>query len=209
MIEGIFRGKSQDDEISRHQKYETERQNIAMANEPSIEEQYLSANAMPSPDLTRWQQDVDPYIQKLILKLKRQYIDEEGRVHYLDKERLPPLCSDECIENIISLIQANTTPNTMLSKFTEAQISNMEIELENTLIIDVLLPERRKYNTPLAYMSQIKKIFRSFIKPTFYRAYKGFENNNQRKIQTVKELHTDSNRSISKKSDSYNMFNTD
>jgi hypothetical protein len=186
---GFFPQKEDNKEFKQQQQLNREQQEYDYATSTSPEEQMMAQAGMPSPDLTRWQQDVDPYLQKMILKLKRQYVGEGGKLQTIDG--LEPLCSDECVENILGLLQANTTPNTMLSKFTESQISNMQIQLERTLILDVLIPERKKHATSLAYLSQVKKIFRSFALPTFFRSLGGFESINQRQIRTIKELRSD------------------
>jgi hypothetical protein len=86
----------------------------------------------------------------------------------------------------------------MLTKFTDKHINDMEIALERTVILDILVRERKNNKISFYDMSQIKKIFRSFCKPTLYRSLGGFESINQRQIRTIKELRSD--RPLEKKS---------
>ena len=76
-----------------------------------------------------------------------------------------------------------------MTKYSEFQILNDLLEGERTLVLDLFLWDRIKYGTPLSNLSQAKKIFRSYAKPTMFRSLGGFEAKNQRQVHTVKELY--------------------
>jgi len=181
----MFGKKQERDEFDRQADLSREQADYEANMSDGMAEQY-GMQTMFSPDLTRWQQDNDPYIQDMICELKRATKNENGE-YFIDKS-MPPLCSDECIKNLVAQMKGLTSPNTMLSRFEEYKIYQIQQSVEKTIILDVLLPERKKYHTPLGHMSQVKKIFRSFSLPTLFRAHKGFESHNQRAIRTVKEL---------------------
>lgn len=159
--------------------------------------EYMQMQNLPRNDLTKWQQNIDPILDEMEHVLRREQKDSNGQ--WITNKNLPPLCSNECIENLKAILKPNTSFNIMMSKLSEDQINNNLKSLQDTVLIDVLLTEWKKYGTPSTYLSQVKKIFRSFALPTYYRAVGGFEAINLRQIRTLKELKSDGLPSSDKK----------
>lgn len=198
------------DELQRQIDAQEDMQKYDAGFSTTPEEQYLMQSAIPSADLTKWQQNLDPWLKKMVHRLRREVEVKQDvwkpmvikyRVNgELKSSNMDPLCSDECIHNLVALLEPNTSPNVINSKFAEDQISKEMKMLETSVILDILVNERKTYNTPLSYLSEVKKIFRAFAMPTYYRALGGFESNNQKQIRTVKEFHNATGQVKDKKS---------
>lgn len=182
-----------------------DQQDMDIAASTSPEEQMMYERNQQDSGLTKWQQDLHPWLAEMVHELKREVMDDEERWvkirHFVNglEQDMPALCSEECIQNLVAKLKPNTSPNLINSKYDEEVISREMRLLENSVILNILIPERKKYKTPLRQLSQVKIIFRSYAKPTFYRAWGGFEAINQRQIRTVKELHTPEQRLQQKK----------
>lgn len=184
---------TKDDELGRQIRAQQELNEQDIAASTTADEQFLMQKNEDNADLTRWQQDLDPLIKKMVNKLLRLELNEEGELESVVDEQgnpIEPLCSRECVHNIIALLTPVASQNVINSKFTDEEIYRTEKELEKTIIIDILLTEHLKNGTALTNLSEVKKIFRSCSLPTHFRALGGFEAMNQRQIRTVKELHS-------------------
>jgi len=176
-----------DDDLDRQINMQQDQQSMDIAASTSPEEQMRMQQDLPQPELTKWQQNLDPWLKKMVFRLKRWVEVSDG--DWKDSH-LGPLCSDTCIYDMIALVEPNCSPNVINSKFTEDQISREMRALEQSVILDILLKERKKNKTALSHLSEVKKIFRSYAKPTYYRAFGGFEALNLRNIRTEKVLHS-------------------
>jgi len=177
-----------EDPIRDQMNFEREMQGKDLTAQDSRVEEAAFTQGIQDPNLTQWQQDIEPELEKMFHMMKGEVETEPGQ---WKPTGFGSLCTEKTIYRILAYSRHNISQNLMLSKLDEAVISQRMIGLENGLILDVLLPENMENNTPLTSLSQIKQIFRSIVHPTFHRARGGFESNNQKMIRTVKELHGD------------------
>jgi len=188
--------KKDKDELDRQFDHQDNQLNKQMAMETSTEEQLMMQGGLVAPDLTKWQQNLDPLIDKMVHRLKRMVLDNNGtwkslKIFVDSKEQVaPPLCSDECIYKLVATIEPNASQNLMMAKLTEEEIAKRMYSLEANVLLDILIPEHQQYGTDLRDLSTVKQIFRSCARPTFFRAIGGFEAKNNREIRSVKELHS-------------------
>lgn len=178
----------QEDDLDRQINMQQDQQAMDIAASTSPEEQMRLQQEMPQPELTKWQQNLDPWLKKMVFRLKRWV--EVSEDNWAESKQFGPLCSDTCIYDLVALVEPNCSPNVINSKFTEDQISREMRALEQSVVLDILIKERKAKQTPLSHLSEVKKIFRSFAKPTYYRAFGGFEALNLRNIRTEKVLHS-------------------
>jgi len=185
------------DELGRQIEAQQEAQSLDLASQDGMPEQTLMADMKPDPDLTKWQQNAHPWLKKMVHRLKREV--EVSEDVWKPINGMKPMCSDECIMNLLGQLEGNTSPNVMKSKFNDEQISKEMWLLEKNIILYVLIPERKKYGTALNDLAQVKKVFRSFAMPTYFRALGGFESLNERAIRSYKELHSSGQKEEPKK----------
>ena len=186
----IFGRKEKNNEFEQQLSSNERMQQNEMTAQESAAEQYLIEQREKMQDLTKWQQDMSPFLKRMVHDLKREYIGDDGEYHpvIVNGSPLKPLCSDELIQDLISQLRNFTSQNTMMSNLDEYQINKIIRHCEKTVILDMLVPEMKKYGTPEHQLSQIKKIFRGALTPTLYRAWRGGERKHLGTIRTVKEL---------------------
>jgi len=196
----IFGKKKKNTEFDRQLSSAEMMQEKEITAQESAAEGYLMDLKEKNQELTKWQQDLEPFLLKMVHRLRREVKDETGKYKPItvNGKPLPPLCTDELIYNLVALLEPSTSPNMMMSNFDENQIYQQIVSNERTVILDLLIPEMKKYGTPRHQLSEVKKIFRAFMYPTMFRAWKGGERKHLGTIRTVKELHSD-NQEVGKK----------
>lgn len=141
------------------------------------EEEWATNLQQQRAELTRWQQDLAPEIQIMVYRL-RNYVNIDGKWQPLvvrnqktgRNEKVKPLCAEECIWRIVAMAQPSTSKNLMMSKYTEEQILMDLRNLHNTLDIDILLANRRRFRIRMCDLKVIHDIFHTTVKPTYFRA---------------------------------------
>lgn len=184
-------------------------QKMDIANQSNgIDEQFLLQRQREHAELTRWQQDMSEETQLMVHRLRNETQDEEGHwvrnkiVDYITKKiyDADPMCSEECIWRLVALVEPNTSKNLMMSKYDVNKINNVLLELTNTVTIDVLLANRKKYGIKMSDMTPIIEIFKSAAVPTFFRALGGNEKEYLKGIRKDTYLHTKGDDEQKKKS---------
>lgn len=181
---GIGRNKQQDpfkEELEvRRSAYEME----AASDSRGVASEELHHIQQERAQLTRWQQDLAEQVDVMKHLLRREQLNEAGawkrvqikkRVVIKGKdvwaiEESDPMCNEECIQEIIALIAPSTSKNLMMSKFREEQILDIMKKLCLTLVWDILLAKRRRYEIELPDVSVIYQIFKTTAMPTYFRA---------------------------------------
>lgn len=184
-----FKRNKETDDWTRQTSFQERMQDKEINISTTPEEQALMEENKHSSDLTRWQQNLKPFIQEMVHELKREYQNENG--DWIRREGTKPMCSQDLIEKLVAKMNSIANQNTILTKYKDHNIAKCMRALENSYILDLALPERKKYDTPLDNLSNIKQIVRFYAQPTLFRAYGGFESINQRSVRSIKELHSE------------------
>lgn len=152
-----------------------------------------SRDSMPvqdrSPDLVRWQQDMEPYIEQMEHELRSEFLNSDGEFAPIPGTK--PLCSEELIKKLSTMLRGSANQNTMMSNFSDDMISKQMIALENSYLLDLAIAEMKTYNTPRYNLSMVKQIFRSYSKPALLRGWGGGERKHMGTVTSIKELHHD------------------
>lgn len=187
------------DDLQRELDANKQAQLLAVAASPSAaqEEQVILEQQKDRAELTRWQQDMSMDIVLMIHRFKNEVEDENGvwvkrKIIQADGTLVdaPPLCSDECIWRLVALLEPSTSKNLMMSKYEKEYILNVLHRLADTVAIDILLPNRKRWGISMSDMSLIVDIFRTAADPTYFRALGANEKEYLKGIRKDTYLHT-------------------
>lgn len=152
-----------------------------------------SRDSMPiqdrSPDLVRWQQDMNPYIEEMEHELRSEMLNSDG--DYVSIPGTTPLCSEELIKKLTTMLRGSANQNTMMSNFSDDMIARQMVGLENSYVLDLAIAEIKRHGTPRYNLSMVKQIFRSYAKPALLRGWGGGERKHMGTVTSIKELHHD------------------
>ena len=132
--------------------------------------------------LTQWQQSLNVEIEEMIHHLRREYFNEaseswevlklfkgmnrQGKATYKEAK---PLCSDECISQLVAMIKPLTSKNLINSNFSSVAI-NERMKRHARIVTILMVQNQRRYKIETADMDSIKSIFMSTCEPTFNRS---------------------------------------
>ncbi|KKM67834.1 hypothetical protein LCGC14_1467080 [marine sediment metagenome] len=145
----------------------------ALAEVPQGE---LPVDGQAKADLTRWQQELDPELKKMGMRLRNYYQNEEGEwvARYVDGKTLDPLCSEEFISELVAILEPATSRNLMMSNLSEDFIRRKLIDMSNTVTL-LEIADRKRFGIRMNNLTPIIRIFQATAEPTYFRALQGNE----------------------------------
>ena len=177
-FKAISFGKKEDSDVKMREKElsSKESDNLAALGMAEVPQGELPVDGQAKADLTRWQQELDPELIKMGMRLRNYYIDAEGEwvPRYVDGEQLEPLCSEEFISEMIAILDPATSRNLMMSHLSEDFIRGKLIDMSNTVTL-LAIADRKRFGIRMNNLTPIIRIFQATAEPTYYRALQGNE----------------------------------
>ena len=153
-----------------------------------VDEELLLQQQRERAELTKWQQDMSEDIQLMVHRLKNEVLNAEGEWSALLES--DPMCSDECIQRIVAMLEPSTSKNLMMSKYDKEQILSALLELTNAVTLHVI-SNRERYNIKMSDLTPLMQIFKTAATPTYFRALGANEKEYLRGIRKDTYLHTE------------------
>ncbi len=153
-----------------------ENQRMAELGMADIPQGELPVDGQAKADLTRWQQELDPELTKMGMRLRNYYQNEEGVwvARFVDGDELEPLCSEEFISELIAILEPATSRNLMMSHLSEDFIRTKLIDMSNTVTL-LAIADRKRFGIRMNNLTPIIRIFQATAEPTYFRALMGNE----------------------------------
>lgn len=147
-----------------------EQQLRQLASEP-VQYGEIPIDSAAKADLVRWQQNLNPELKRMAMRLKMYQQNEEGRwVPFLINGKVArPLCSDECIQELVAILEPYVSRNLMMSKLSEDFIRHKLRNLSTNVFL-LTLHNRKRFHIRISDLASILDIFQGSAEPTFYRA---------------------------------------
>lgn len=198
--------KQQQDMIEQEYGMTMDQNVVGNAMQPH-DEQVMLEQKSETENLTRWQQDLDPDIERMVHDLRMEYFNGERerweRQKDINGEPIRPLCNELLIRKMVALLRPNTSRNLIMSNYTDSIIQDELRSLYISFIMHLGF-NRVLYDVEKGDMSMILRLFKSVAKPTFYRALNAGERNSLKTI--YKHIDTNTSRP-NKKKGGWDLFN--
>lgn len=121
------------------------------------------------PELIRYILDPDPLLQRLVLKLSRIRFNKETKSFVRVGD---PLCNDEGINNLLSLLDVSSDKGVVLSNFQQEDIYRKMRRIGFTIVTEMVLNKER-YEIREENMDLIFQMLMETAEAALRRAYKG------------------------------------
>lgn len=123
-------------------------------------------------ELIRWQQDLSPELQVMAMRLRNWYRNDDG--NWMPKklpngDELPALCNEECIGELIAILDPTIGRNLIMSNYERDFIRKKLIDLSNRLTL-LLVANRRRFAIRMSDLTPIVGICQSTFEPAHFRA---------------------------------------
>jgi len=153
----------------------------------AMQDNVYSIKDKANNDLTRWQQDLQEDVLKIVHDLKREIEvngewipqriflghDENGQEVW---DEIPPMMNDLGIRDFIAEIRSHTSKNLMMSNYDKDRIY-VKLNATVTNFIFLVAMKAPYWELQKKDLSHVVQIFKSHIEPTYWRAFNNGERN--------------------------------
>lgn len=152
-----------------------------------VDEEIVLQQQRERANLTKWQQDLKDDIDLMEHRLRKEILVKDK---WQKLEGVDPMCSEECIQEIVAMLGPSVSKNLMMSKYDKEDILSALLDLTNAVTLHII-SNRERYKIRMSDLTPIMQIFRTSVTPTYFRALGANEKEYLKGIRKDTYLHTE------------------